>query len=69
MDFKTSDKGGRDDGIFFAAERNLYSGQLEGYARACRALGERERPIILALYYPLLTHLVYWPFSQQAASE
>ncbi len=68
VDFKTADQGSRPDAGFQAAEREKYSAQMSGYARACLALGD-SRPIVLALFYPLLPHLVYWPFSPQQASE
>lgn len=73
VDFKTSEQGGRSEEAFFAGERQTYSVQLQAYARACVATeigaGKQEPPVILALYYPLLTRMVYWPFSPELASD
>ena len=69
VDFKTAEQGGRHADNFFKEERKKYEPQMESYARACLAAGQDSRPLVLALYYPLLTHLLYWPFTAQFASE
>ncbi len=69
VDFKTTEQGGRLDEAFFAGERQKYTDQLQTYAHACLAAGEAEHSVVLALFYPLLTRMVYWPFSPKVASE
>jgi len=61
VDFKTTEQGSRSDAAFEASERDKYTAQLEGYAAAHRALTGSATPIILALYYPLIPHLIHWP--------
>ncbi len=69
VDFKTTEQGGRLDEAFFAGERQKYTDQLQTYAHACLEAGEAEHSVVLALFYPLLTRMVYWPFSPEVASE
>ncbi len=69
VDFKTTEQGGHPDDSFFASERQKYTPQLQGYARACLATADTVRPVVLALFYPLIPRLVYWPFSPETASE
>ena len=66
IDYKTSAHGlsGLDD--FLAAQRTTYAPQLETYARILTQLPhppERPAPkeVRLALYYPTLPHLRWWP--------
>lgn len=61
VDFKTAEPGGRTPASFFAAERQKYEAQLNAYAQAMLAQNPQQR-IVLALYYPLLPHLLYWPY-------
>ncbi len=69
VDFKTSEQGGHAEATFLAAERRKYTDQLETYARACLAAEGVVRPVILALFYPLIPQMVYWPFSPKTASQ
>ena len=69
VDFKTAEPGGRPAHLFFAEERAKYEPQLQAYAQACRGDAKVARPIVLALFYPLLTHLLYWPFEPSPASD
>ncbi len=69
VDFKTAERGGRTEEAFFAAEKAKYQPQMQIYAQAAAAMDGVSRPTILALYYPLLPHLVYWPYEAVSASE
>ena len=69
VDFKTAEQGGRSAQAFFAAERAKYEPQMQAYAQASAAAAETDRPIMLALFYPLVTQLLYWPFTPFLASE
>ena len=69
VDFKTAEPGGRPIHLFFAEERAKYEPQMLAYAEASIAAAETARPVMLALFYPLLTHLLYWPFKPSPASE
>jgi ATP-dependent helicase/nuclease subunit A len=62
IDYKTGTHGQLDLGSFLAAERAKYRDQLESYAQTL-APGQPSRPIHLALFYPLLGELVWWPFT------
>ncbi len=68
-DYKTADAGGRPLAAFFESEQAKYQSQLETYAAALQMSGKETRPIMLALYYPLLTHLLYWPYELKNASD
>jgi ATP-dependent exoDNAse (exonuclease V) beta subunit len=61
VDYKTGthEGGGREE--FLAREQERYREPMESYARAFRAL-EPERPIRLALYYPLLDGWQEWEY-------
>ena len=61
VDFKTTEQGSRTAAQFESDERSKYTAQLESYATAQRTLDPTPRPIILALYYPLIPHLIHWP--------
>jgi len=63
VDFKTTEQGSRSDAAFELSERAKYTAQLESYAAAARALANPTATILLALYYPLIPRLIYWPFS------
>jgi hypothetical protein len=60
IDMKTSAHEGADVDAFLDREVDRYRGQLERYARFVRALD--QRPIRLALYYPLLRGWREWPY-------
>ena len=62
VDYKTAEAGGRSPESFLEAEKSKYQPQLEAYAKASAAASEEVPSIKLALFYPLLTHLLYWPF-------
>jgi ATP-dependent helicase/nuclease subunit A len=61
VDFKTATQRGLSNAAFEAEERAKYTAQLETYATTACALDPDPKPIILALYYPLLPRLIYWP--------
>jgi ATP-dependent helicase/nuclease subunit A len=61
VDFKTTEQGSRTSAKFESDERSKYTAQLESYATAQRTLNPTTRPIILALYYPLIPRLIHWP--------
>jgi ATP-dependent exoDNAse (exonuclease V) beta subunit len=64
VDFKLSRHEGTDLEAFLDRERERYRVQLEGYAAAMGALD--ERPIRLALYFPLLRGWREWPAAVRA---
>ena len=68
VDFKTAELGGRHPDAFFLAERAKYEAQLHAYAQAMLAQNPEQR-VVLALYYPLLPHLLYWPYEAESASD
>lgn len=61
LDFKTAEQGSRDNETFIAGELAKYREQLEAYAVLRRAMPGGGQPIMLALYYPLASHLIHWP--------
>ncbi|MGI4830258.1 MAG: UvrD-helicase domain-containing protein [Janthinobacterium lividum] len=69
VDFKTADAGGRSIEAFLQAEKAKYQPQLQAYAKASAAAADPAQPIMLALFYPLLTHLLYWPYEPGPASQ
>lgn len=69
VDYKTAEAGGRAESEFLAAEKAKYEPQLQAYATALARSGEADHPIVLALYYPLLTRLLYWPYRPETASD
>ena len=69
VDFKTAELGGRPNNLFFSEEKAKYQPQMEAYARACMAANPSPRPIVLALFYPLIPHLMYWSYEPFAASD
>ena len=60
VDYKTSRHGasGMDD--FLAKEKAKYVQQLESYGEVLRKLPGNNLPVRLALYFPLVTRLVWW---------
>jgi ATP-dependent helicase/nuclease subunit A len=60
IDYKTSRHGasGMDD--FLAQEKAKYAQQLESYGEVLRKLPGNDLPVRLALYFPLVTRLVWW---------
>ncbi|MGP0564704.1 MULTISPECIES: UvrD-helicase domain-containing protein [unclassified Nitrospina] len=60
IDYKTGEHEGSELDAFFEAERERYKTQLQAYAEILRARGE-QRPIRLALYYPLHRRMVEVP--------
>ncbi len=60
VDYKTArhGRGGVED--FLAGEKAKYERQLEAYAEIVRKVTGNELPLRLALYFPLLTRLVWW---------
>jgi hypothetical protein len=62
VDYKTADEGNA--GTFLMEERARYEPQLLRYAEELREadmLPEKKLPLRLALYYPALPHLLWWP--------
>ena len=58
VDYKTATHGSGNLASFLAAEKNKYAPQLEEYARSLAP--HNPRPIRLALYYPMLPHMLCW---------
>lgn len=69
VDFKTAEPGGRDPKAFLETEKVKYLPQMQAYARAAASAGGPTHPIMLALFYPALTQLLYWPFDPFMASQ
>ncbi len=69
VDFKTADPGGRAVDSFLEAEKQKYWPQMQAYARASAAAAGDALPIMLALFYPAITRLLYWPFDPFLASQ
>ena len=65
VDYKTTIHGAEGLDAFLAQEREKYAPQLEAYAAILQqTAGYRtkdELQIRLALYYPLLSKLIWWP--------
>ena len=61
VDYKTAQYEGEGVGEFLAAERVKYSGQLESYGEMMRLARGKDIELRLALYYPLLKRLCWWP--------
>jgi hypothetical protein len=61
VDFKTAEVGGRDLHTFLSAEQAKYTPQMQAYAAASLSAGHDLNKIILALYFPLISEMVYWP--------
>jgi ATP-dependent helicase/nuclease subunit A len=56
VDYKTTTHGGGNIEAFLQGERAKYSAQMETYARVFKM----EDKVRLALYYPLLSQLIWW---------
>ena len=59
VDYKTTTHGSEGLDAFLASQRETYAPQLEAYAAVLRKT-EGEPTIRLALYYPLLSKLIWW---------
>jgi ATP-dependent exoDNAse (exonuclease V) beta subunit len=57
VDYKTTTHGSESIEAFLTAEQTKYSAQLQTYAQTINNAGRKVR---LALYYPLLPHLIWW---------
>jgi ATP-dependent helicase/nuclease subunit A len=60
VDYKTATHGTSGLDTFLEAEKAKYQQQLEAYAAVMRKVQGESLPIRLALYYPLLSRLVWW---------
>ncbi len=60
VDYKTAQHGAAGLDEFLAREKEKYAAQLESYAKVLRKLPGNDLPLRLALYFPLLSRLVWW---------
>jgi ATP-dependent helicase/nuclease subunit A len=60
VDYKTARHGASGLDAFLQSEKEKYLQQLEAYAGVMRKVHGENQPLRLALYYPLLTRLVWW---------
>jgi ATP-dependent helicase/nuclease subunit A len=60
VDYKTARHGASGLDAFLESEKAKYLHQLEAYAAVMRKVHGEHQPLRLALYYPLLTRLVWW---------
>jgi ATP-dependent helicase/nuclease subunit A len=60
VDYKTARHGASGLDTFLQKEKEKYLGQLEAYASVMRKVHGEDIPLRMALYYPLLTRLVWW---------
>jgi ATP-dependent exoDNAse (exonuclease V) beta subunit len=60
VDYKTTRHGTAGLEDFLAKEKQKYAQQLESYGDVLRKLPGNNLPLRLALYFPLLTKLVWW---------
>jgi ATP-dependent exoDNAse (exonuclease V) beta subunit len=60
VDYKTASHGTSGLDAFLEGEKAKYRQQLEAYAAIMREVQGENLPIRLALYYPLLSRLVWW---------
>jgi ATP-dependent helicase/nuclease subunit A len=60
VDYKTARHGASGLDAFLESEKAKYLHQLEAYAGVMRKVHGETVPLRLALYYPLLTRLVWW---------
>jgi ATP-dependent helicase/nuclease subunit A len=60
VDYKTARHGASGLDAFLESEKAKYLQQLEAYAGVMRKVHGETVPLRLALYYPLLTKLVWW---------
>lgn len=61
VDFKSSEHAGSDKNAFLSAQKRLYFAKMMQYAETKRAQSGSQLPLMLALYFPLLPALIYWP--------
>lgn len=67
IDFKTGDRTGPNEteatrNAYLAEERATYDAQLRTYAEVRRLTLPPGTPIHLALFYPLMDRLIWWPY-------
>jgi hypothetical protein len=60
VDYKTARHGTSGIDAFLAEEKEKYARQLESYAEVMRKVQGNDLPLRMALYFPLLTRLVWW---------
>jgi ATP-dependent helicase/nuclease subunit A len=60
VDYKTARHGASGLDAFLAGEKEKYARQLESYADVMRKVQGNDLPLRMALYFPLLTKLVWW---------
>ena len=60
VDYKTARHGASGLDAFLTEEKEKYQRQLESYADVLRKVPGNDLPMRLALYFPLLTRLVWW---------
>ncbi len=60
VDYKTARHGSSGIDAFLATEKEKYARQLESYAEVMRKVQGNTLPLRMALYFPLLTRLVWW---------
>jgi ATP-dependent helicase/nuclease subunit A len=60
VDYKTARHGASGIDAFLADEKEKYARQLESYAEVMRKVQGNALPLRMALYFPLLTRLVWW---------
>jgi ATP-dependent helicase/nuclease subunit A len=60
VDYKTARHGASGIDAFLAGEKEKYARQLESYAEVMRKVQGNDLPLRMALYFPLLTRLVWW---------
>jgi ATP-dependent helicase/nuclease subunit A len=60
VDYKTARHGASGLDAFLRQEKEKYLGQLEAYASVMRKVHGEDILLRMALYYPLLTRLVWW---------
>jgi ATP-dependent exoDNAse (exonuclease V) beta subunit len=67
VDYKTTTHGPEGLDVFLAEERTKYAPQLEAYAAVLAKTGGKPA-IRLALYYPMLSKLIWWHASNMPSS-
>jgi ATP-dependent helicase/nuclease subunit A len=60
VDYKTARHGVSGIDAFLAQEKEKYTRQLESYAEVMRKVQGNTLPLRMALYFPMLTRLVWW---------
>jgi hypothetical protein len=60
VDYKTARHGASGMDAFLAQEKDKYVAQLEAYAEVMRNVRGNDLPLRMALYFPMLTRLVWW---------